>query len=287
MANCYLFLPKGCVFMKTGVQLYSVRTDLAEDFEGTLKAVSEMGYEGVEFASLCGKKPEEVAELCKKYNLNPISAHVPFDSLNNLTEKTMLDFAAVGCKYIVIPYLPPELRPGTDGFNEVVQYAERIGKAAKENGMTLLYHNHDFEFKKIGDEYALDYLYRTVSKEYLETEVDTCWVNVAGVEPAEYVRKYSGRAPIVHLKDFYKKEGAASGKMYKLIGLDDNEAADENEAFSFRPLGMGMQNVQSLLDAATDAGAEWVIVEQDEPWNGMTRMESIKASIEYLKTLKY
>jgi len=107
--------------MKTGVQLYSVRTDLAEDFEGTLKAVSEMGYEGVEFASLCGKKPEEVAELCKKYNLNPISAHVPFDSLNNLTEKTMLDFATVGCKYIVIPYLPPELRPGTDGFNEVVK----------------------------------------------------------------------------------------------------------------------------------------------------------------------
>ena len=273
--------------MKIGVQLYSVRTDLAEDFEGTLKQVSEMGYDGVEFASLYGKDPKEVAELCKKYNLNPISAHVPFDSLNDLTEKSMLDFATVGCKFIVIPYLQPELRPGTDGFKKVLDNAERIGKAAKENGLTLLYHNHDFEFAKIGDEYALDYLYRVVPAEFLQTEIDSCWANVAGVEPAEYVRKYTGRAPIVHLKDFYKKEGAATGKMYKLIGLDDNEAADENEAFSFRPLGMGMQNVQSLLDAATDAGAEWIIVEQDEPWNGMTRMDSIKTSIEHLKTLNY
>ena len=273
--------------MKTGVQLYSVRTNLAEDFEGTLKAVSEMGYDGVEFAGLWGKDPAEVRKLCKKFGLEPISAHVPFDDLNENTEKVMADYAAIGCKFIVIPYLQPELRPGEEGFKKVLDNAERIGKAAKDNGMVLLYHNHDFEFKKIGDEYALDYLYRTVSAVFLQTEVDTCWVNVAGVEPSEYVRKYSGRAPIVHLKDFYKKEGAASGKMYKLIGLDDNEAADENEAFSFRPLGMGMQNIQSLLVAATDAGADWVIVEQDEPWNNMSRMDSIKKSIEHLKTLKY
>lgn len=273
--------------MKTGVQLYSVRTDLAEDFEGTLKKVSEMGYDGVEFAGLCGKEPEEIAELCEKYNLEPISAHVPFAALNDDTDKVMADYAAVGCKFIVIPYLPPELRPGTDGFQTVLDNAERIGKAAKANGMTLLYHNHDFEFKKIGDEYALDLIYRTVPEEYLKTEVDTCWVNVAGVEPAQYVRKYTGRAPIVHLKDFYKKEGAATGNMYKLIGLDDDKETDANEAFSFRPLGMGMQDVQSLLDAAGDAGAQWVIVEQDEPYNNMTRMDSIKASIEHLKTLKY
>ena len=273
--------------MKTGVQLYSVRTDLAEDFEGTLKAVSEMGYDGVEFAGLCGKTPAEVRELCEKFGLEPISAHVPFQSLNDDTEKVMADYAAIGCKFIVIPYLQPEQRPGTDGFNVVLENAERIGKAAKANGMTLLYHNHDFEFKKLGDEYALDVLYSSVSEEYLKTEIDTCWANVAGVDPAEYVRKYSGRAPVVHLKDFYKKEGAATGNMYKLIGLDDNQEADENEAFSFRPLGMGMQNVQSLLDAAADAGADWVIVEQDEPYKDMSRMDSIKASIEHLKTLKY
>ena len=274
--------------MKIGVQLYSVRTDLAENFEATLKAVSEMGYDGVEFAGLYDNEPTEIAELCKKYNLNPISAHVPFNELNDDTEKVMKDYATIGCKFIVIPYLEPEQRPGTEGFKTILNNAERIGKAAKENGMTLLYHNHDCEFKMIDGEYALDLIYRVVSKEYLESEIDTCWVNVAGVDPAEYVRKYTGRAPVVHLKDFYKKEGAATGKMYKLIGLDDDKEDDtENEAFSFRPLGMGMQDVQSLVDAATDAGAEWVIVEQDQPWNNMSRMDSIKASMEHLKTLKF
>lgn len=273
--------------MKTGVQLYSVRTDLAEDFEAVLRAVSEMGYDGVEFAGLYGNIPERVAELCKKYKLEPISAHVPFDDMLQDTEKVMKDYAAVGCRYIVIPYLPPEYRPGTDGFNVVLGNAEQIGKIAKKYGMTLLYHNHDFEFVKLDGEFALDVIYKTVPAEYLETEIDTCWVNVAGVEPAEYVRGYKGRAPIVHLKDFYKKQGAASGNMYKLIGLDDDKEDEANEDFSFRPLGMGMQNVQSLLDAAADVGAGWVIVEQDEPWNGMSRMESIRSSIEYLKTLKY
>ena len=274
--------------MKIGVQLYSVRTDLDQDFEGTLKAVSELGYDGVEFAGLCGKTPTEVAELCKKYNLEPISAHVPFVTLNGDTEKVMADYAAIGCKFIVIPYLPPELRPGTEGFKEVLDNAERIGKAAKEKGMTLLYHNHDFEFQKVADEYALDLIYRTVPAEYLQTEIDTCWVNVAGINPADYVRKYSGRAPVVHLKDFYKKDGAATGNMYKLIGLDDDKEDDSaNETFSFRPLGKGMQDVQTLIDAAKDAGAGWVIVEQDEPWNNMTRMDSIKTSMEHLKTLKF
>ena len=118
--------------MKTGVQLYSVRTNLAEDFEATLKAVSEMGYDGVEFAGLLGNDPQKIAELCKKYNLEPISAHVPFEQLNDDTEQVMKDYATIGCKFIVIPYLQHELRPGTEGFNTVLDNAERIGKAARK-----------------------------------------------------------------------------------------------------------------------------------------------------------
>ena len=106
MANCYIFFTERCVFMKIGVQLYSVRTDLAEDFEGTLKQVSEMGYDGVEFASLYGKDPKEVAELCKKYNLNPISAHVPFDSLNDLTEKSWI-FPRLVVNLLLFPTFNP------------------------------------------------------------------------------------------------------------------------------------------------------------------------------------
>ena len=283
MSFCNL---KGSVNMKTGVQLYSVRTNLAEDFEGTLKAVAEMGYDGVEFAGLNDNDPKVIAELCAKYNLEPISAHVNYDELRDKTEETMKAYSTIGCKFVVIPYLVEEHRPGSEGFDELIKNAARIGKAAREYGMTLLYHNHDFEFQKIGDEYALDVLYSSVPAEFLQTEVDTCWVNVAGEDPAAYVRKYTGRAPIVHLKDFFKKGHAE--KMFKLIGIDDNDTnEDTGENFGFRPVGKGMQNVPELLSAAADAGAGWVIVEQDEPSLGLTRMECIKSSIDYLKTLDY
>ena len=83
--------------------------------------------------------------------------------------------------------------------------------------MQLCYHNHDFEFVKLNGEYALDILYKEVPADILETEVDTCWVKVAGEDPGAYLRKYTGRAHIVHLKDF---SGEKSEHMYALIGID-------------------------------------------------------------------
>ena len=140
---------------------------------------------------------------------------------------------------------------------------------------------------KIGEEYALDVLYSTVPEDLLKTEIDTCWVNVAGVNPAEYVIKYTGRAPVVHLKDF-RKSGAGQGKLYDLIGIDDEEGAEEEESsFSFMPVGHGMQDIPAILAACEDAGAEWVVVEQDNPEEGETRINSVRLSREYLKTLSW
>ena len=93
------------------------------------------------------------------------------------------------------PYLTEEYRPGTPGFQKTLDGARLLGETAKKLGMTLLYHNHDFEFVKIGGKYALDVLYDTVPADLLQTELDTCWVNVGGEDPSAYVRKYAGRAP--------------------------------------------------------------------------------------------
>jgi len=149
--------------------------------------------------------------------------------------------------------------------------------------MTLLYHNHDFEFVKDKDtgEYALDQLYREIPA--LQTQVDTCWVKVAGEDPAAYVRKYKGRAPIVHLKDFMIE--GKPGQMYELIGAD----TEENEGggkFEFRPLGHGVQDIPSLIDAAVDAGAKWVVCEQDMPSMGKTSLECAQMSLDTLNAIK-
>ena len=141
----------------------------------------------------------------------------------------------------------------------------------------------DFEFDKIDGEYALDILYTEVGPELLQTQLDTCWVNVGGENPADYIRKYSGRAPGVHLKDFF---GEKSDDMYERIGID-KKAPTRPSGFEFRPVGMGLQNFPAILEAAKAAGSEWVVVEQDQATMGLTPLESIKKSIDYLKSFEW
>lgn len=272
--------------LPVAVQLYSVRDEMQNDFYGTIKAMKDLGYDGVEFAGLFGEEPAKIKAYCEEIGIVPISAHVPyFDMLEN-PEKVLADYAEIGCKYVAVPYLTEECRPGTDGFSATVEGIRKIGEAAKKLGIQLLYHNHDFEFVKIGEDYALDVLYSTIPADLLQTEIDTCWVNVAGVNPAEYVEKYSGRAPVVHLKDF-KMSGAKQGQLYKLIGIDENEEDEEQEAFSFMPVGHGVQDMPAILAACETAGAKWVVVEQDSPAKGDTPMNSVRLSREYLKTLSW
>ena len=185
-------MPNEVIEMKKfpiALQLYSVRDRMAQDFEGTLAMVSDFGYDGVEFAGLYGKSAVEVKAICEKYNLTPISAHIPFVEMMADPVSTMQTYREIGCRYVVIPYLTEEYRPGNARFDEVIAGAEMLGKVAKEQGMMLLYHNHDFEFKKIDGKYALDLLYESVSAELLQTELDLCWVKVGGEEPENYLRK--------------------------------------------------------------------------------------------------
>ena len=264
------------------VQIYSVRDDAAKDFEGTLKKIKEMGYDGVEFAGLYDCSPEKVKKMCKDSGLVPISAHVPYYDMTADTNKVLSDYAEIGCKYVAIPYLTPECRPGTEGFADMVKNAAEIGKVAKGLGMQLLYHNHDFEFEKIDGKYALDLLYETVPADLLCTELDTCWVKVSGEDPAAYIRKYAGRSPVVHLKDF---AGGKSDNMYELIGIESDNKKADTQKFEFRPVGSGCQDFPGILDACRDAETSWIVVEQDQSSMNLTPMESIDRSIKYLKTI--
>ena len=264
------------------VQVYSVRNDAKADLKGTLKAIKEMGYDGVEFAGLYDIPAEDIRDMCKEIGLVPISAHVPFMDMLKNPHEVLKQYATIGCKYVAIPSLPGEFRPGTPNYEYTLGYIAVIGKAAKDLGIQLCYHNHDFEFMTIGGKYALDIMYETVPADLLQTELDTCWVNVGGVNPAEYVKKYAGRAPVVHIKDFF---GEKTENMYELIGEENKAAPKRPEGFEFRPVGAGLQNIPSILEASKEAGAEWIIVEQDSPSMGLTPMECIEKSIEYLKTV--
>lgn len=271
--------------LPVALQLYTVRDNVAEDFVGTLVKVKEMGYDGVEFAGLYDHSPAQIKHWCDSVGLVPLSAHVPFDEMVQDIDKVIADYKAIGCEYIVVPYVSEECHPDGENFYKMIEDIKTWGKKAHEAGLTLLYHNHDFEFKKLDNgQCGLDYMYENVPAEYLQTELDQCWVKYAGYDPVEYLQKYSGRSPVVHLKDFYK-EGEQEGDPYALIGIDDGEEK-KNTAFEFRPVGYGVQDIPAIIEAAKAAGSKWLVVEQDQPSMGKTPLECAETSMEYLKSLK-
>ena len=268
---------------KIGVQVYSVRDYAEKDFRATMQAIKAMGYDGVELAGAYGLSADEVKAVLSEVGLEAISAHVPLGEMIGDPDKTFAFYREIGCRFVAVPWLEEARRPGNPGFEETVAAINEIGAKAREYGLQLLYHNHDFEFVKVDGEYALDMLYRVIPAEHLMTEIDTCWVNVGGENPAEYVKKYTGRAPIVHLKDFYMEKGATQDDMYELIGVD--KKANKTSAFEFRPVGHGVQKFPAIVEASAEAGAEWLVVEQDRPSLGLTSMESIDISRKYLRSI--
>lgn len=268
-----------------GLQLYSVRSDLARDFEGTLKAVSEMGYDGVEFAGLYGKSAQEVKALCEKYDLVPISAHIPLAEMLADPENTFETYRMIGCKYAAVPYIGVEERPLHKNYDKTVDDIKSLCEVAKSKGISLMYHNHDFEFVRLENgEYGYDDMFSRIPSDLLKPEMDVCWVKVAGEDPAEYLKKYCDRIPVVHFKDFVMP-GSKAQNMYNLIGMEEVKRDDEDDSFAFRPIGYGAQNVQSLFEALDGSVCEWIIVEQDEPSLNKSRLECAKMSIDYLKSL--
>lgn len=261
------------------LQVYSVRGDLEKDFFGTLRAVKEMGYAGVEFAGLYGNDPELVRSFCEEIGLTPLSAHVSIQDFMADMDGVVDTYAKVGVQYVAIPWLGEEMRPGREGYAAFKESVALISAKLKEKGIILGYHNHDFEFEKIDGEYLLDIMYRDMSADVLVTQLDTCWVNVGGENPAAYVAKYAGRIPTVHLKDF---RGSKSENMYGLIGVEGSDTKADDTKFMLTPVGKGCQDFKAIVAAGDACGAKWYIVEQDEPSLGLTALECAKASVEFL-----
>jgi sugar phosphate isomerase/epimerase len=268
------------------LQLYNVREELTKDFAGTLQQVSAMGYKYVELAGLYGKTPQEFLAGLKKAGLAAVSAHVPYRDMAADPERVIGNHIEIGCKYITIPYLNDDDRSTGANYETVKKFIAILGKLVNKKGAILLYHNHDFEFKQYNGKYALDDLYASIPANLLQTEIDTCWAKVGGVNPADYIRKYIGRSPVVHLKDFFLPEGLKPENVYELIGLAKKADPGAKGGFEFRAIGHGIQDIPAILKASEDAGASWVVVEQDRPTPGKTALECAKDSIDYLNGLK-
>ena len=267
------------------LQLYSVRDELESDFDGTLREVAGIGYKYVELAlaQYYGKTAAQFKASLDAAGLIAVSAHVPYGDMLADPEGAIGYHTDIGCKFIVIPFLSPEDKPGGPKYEELKKSIAALGEAANKKGAALLYHNHEFEFEIFNGKYALDDLYDSIPANLLQTEIDVCWAKVGGVDPAQYILKYTGRAPVVHLKDFGSAAGETVKAEYDLIGEEKKEPAGP---FPFRSLGQGILDIPGIVKAAEKAGSQWLAVEQDLPSPGKTPMECARDSFNYLKTLQ-
>jgi sugar phosphate isomerase/epimerase len=222
------------------LQMYTLRNESASDFVGTLRKVAGIGYAGVEFAGTGGLNAEELRRALTDLNLQVAGSHTGLDELENNLNAALDYNQALGNEFVVCPYLPRERRGSADAYRALGDVLNRAGQASRERGMQLCYHNHDFEFERFDGRYALDILYSVTDPELVKAELDVYWIKKGGPDPAEFIREYSGRCPLIHLKDM---------------------AADEQG--SFAEVGEGIQDWDRIFEAAEAAGARWYIVEQD------------------------
>lgn len=265
-----------------GIQMYSVRDLLAADFVGTLRAVKNIGYDYVEFAgNYGGYTGAQLKKLLDDNGLASVSVHQNIDLFLQNGLKQFDFFAAYGVKYVAIPWYESSQLPGSDAWERTKESFMHVGEMAKECGMELLYHNHDFEFVKLDTDYKYDIMFRELQG-YVNPQPDVCWICYGGADPAAYIRKYADRIHVVHLKDFSCNK-LGGGPVYALIGQEQSrEESLESNNFHFRPLGDGQNDMKAILAACEETLAEYLIVEQDD-FTDIDPLAAMKKSRDYLK----
>ncbi|OPJ63249.1 sugar phosphate isomerase/epimerase family protein [Clostridium oryzae] len=241
-----------------GLQLFSIKDETAKDFAGTLKKVAEIGYEGVEFAGYGGLKSHELKAVMQDLNLKACGSHVGLNELVNDLAAVIDYNLEIGNPYIICPW--SELN-NIKECEELALKLNTIGEKCKKEGLILGYHNHNHEFKQINSKYLLDILYEETKSEYVKAEIDTYWVEYSGVNAIEYMKKYTGRVELVHMKDMEIVNGEKRST----------------------EIGNGIIDIKAIAAEAENIGVKWLIVEQ-EYFRGST-IESVKLGYENLKKL--
>lgn len=244
---------------KVGIQLYTVRDLMQSDLDGTLAKLAQIGYREVEFAGYFNRTPKQIRAVLKANRLTSPSAHLPWPGNNDDAWKKSLDDAkAIGHKWAVVPWFEESMR------NEWAAKADRINQMAtmaKARGMRLAYHNHDFEFAKVGNGTALELLLDKTDPKLVDFEMDIYWVVKAGGDPLDLIKRHPHRFKLMHAKD--------------ATAAPERKMAD---------VGSGTIDFASIFSQAKQSGMQHVFMERDDAPDPLA---SARASFKHLSTLRF
>ncbi|MBI2940704.1 MAG: TIM barrel protein [Chloroflexi bacterium] len=240
------------------LQLYTVREEMRANFIGTVRAVAGIGYPAVQLGGNRELAPADLKRLLDDLHLAVAGSHIGLDRLENNLEQEIDDNIAVGNRDLVCPALPQALRQDEAGFRQAAATLNAVGARCQQRGVRLSYHNHAFEFVRLGGQTAMELLLAETDPQLVWWEPDVYWIAYANEDPAQWIRRYAGRSRLVHLKDM---------------------TSDATRTFA--EVGEGHLDFASIFVAAEEQGAEWYVVEQDRC--ARPALESAALSLRHLR----
>ncbi len=220
-----------------GVQLYSVRTECEKDFPGTLQTIAKIGYDGVEFAGFYGYEAADIKQLLDENGLKCCGSHTQLTALSPENFEATVEFnKTIGNKYLVVPWLPEELR---SDWTKVAEEFNNLSEQLKPHGMLVGYHNHDFEFQPVDGQLPWDVFAQNTNPEVI-LQLDTGNCAHGGGNALETLKRYPGRATTIHLKEYSESNPNA------IVGEGD----------------IPWQEVLTFCE--TEGGTEWYIIEEEK-----------------------
>ena len=258
---------------RLGLQLYTVRDQIAKDFEGTLARVAATGYKEVEFAGYFDHAPKDVRAILDRHKLTAPSAHVDFATVETKLPQVIETSHVIGHKFVVNPWIDEEMRKQPDIWKRIAATFNKAGETCKKAGLQFAYHNHHFEFVPVNGVMPFDLLLKECDPDLVKMELDLCWITVAGKDPLDYFQRHPGRFPLVHVKGLKKvPEGEPPVPFDKAIpnitDVGTNDIIDWKRIFA----------------KSDQAGIRHYFVEHDA---APSPFDSIAASAKYLTALRF
>ncbi len=243
---------------RVGLQLYTLRKEMAADFEGTLARVAALGYKEMEFAGYYDRSPAQVRAALEVNGLNSPAAHIQWAAVRDNLQGEIERAVGIGQRYIVIPYLQDSERT-LDHYKRLVETLNTAGEVCRDAGLKIAYHNHNFEFDTVDGVVPYDMLLSQTDPELVDMELDLFWISYAGVDPMPYIKNHAGRFSMLHVKDL-----TSDGKM--------------------APVGEGTIDFSAIFAHAEQGGFKHYFVEHDNPEEAFS---SVTTSIATVRDLRF
>ncbi len=285
-----------------GIQLWTLARQLAEDFEGTIAMLAELGYReletfgpytfsdprqieywnsvtpqlGFSASGFFGHGVDSIRDIFASHSMRVPSLHTDLFTLQTRMGELAEAAHALGASYVTLPALPEEQRQTFDDYRRAADLFNAIGEDAASHGTRFAYHNHGYGLVPVEQGVPLDTLLSATDPELVFLEMDIYWTIAGGADPKDYLARYPGRYKMMHVKDMQGEHVFAG---------DGGDATQWIELFQYMvPLGDGSVDIAGIVDAAETAGVEHFFVEQDRADDVSV---AVARSADYLKSIGF